>query len=66
LGTFVVTFVIAFLTKRDVRADGQLIDCAGFRDFEIWHLDYLEIQNGFVDIARAAKVCVTTCVFTLY
>ncbi len=45
---------------------GQLIDCAGFRDFEIWHLNYLDIQNGFVDIARAAQVCVTTRVFTLY
>jgi putative ribosome biogenesis GTPase RsgA len=58
--------VVAFLTKHDVWAGGQLIDCAGFRDFEIWHLDYLEIQNGFVDIARAAEVCVTTCMFNLY
>eukprot|EP00802_Teleaulax_amphioxeia_P008204 Tamp_08212.p1 GENE.Tamp_08212~~Tamp_08212.p1 ORF type:complete len:267 (+),score=59.19 Tamp_08212:1105-1905(+) len=36
---------------------GQLIDCAGFRDFEIWHLDYLDIQEGFPEIARAAQEC---------
>lgn len=43
----------------DTRAGGELIDCAGFRDFEIWHLDYLDIQEGFPEIARAAQVCAT-------
>lgn len=36
---------------------GTLIDCAGFRDFEIWHLDYDDIQKGFAEIADAARVC---------
>ena len=34
---------------------GRLIDCAGFRDFEIWHLQFEEIQTGFVEIASAAQ-----------
>ena len=36
---------------------GRLIDCAGFRDFEIWHLRYQDIEAGFAEIAAAAGAC---------
>ncbi len=39
------------------------VDCAGFRDFEIWHLDYEAIHQGFSDIARAAQVLIFSFFF---
>ena len=36
---------------------GQLIDSPGIRDFSLWHIDPLQLQFGFVEIADAMKGC---------
>ncbi|EKX37103.1 hypothetical protein GUITHDRAFT_155035 [Guillardia theta CCMP2712] len=36
---------------------GNLIDCAGFRDFATWHLTLEEVQQGFREISQAALDC---------
>lgn len=40
-----------------IASGGDLIDCAGFRDFGTWHYTHEEIQEGFEEIARHALGC---------
>ncbi len=36
---------------------GQLIDSPGIRDFGLWHIDTLQLQHGFVEIAKHLGQC---------
>ena len=36
---------------------GQLIDSPGIRDFGLWHIDTLQLQHGFVEIAAHLGQC---------
>jgi len=36
---------------------GQLIDSPGIRDFSLWHIDLLQLQQGFSEIADALGLC---------
>ncbi|MEM7357607.1 MAG: small ribosomal subunit biogenesis GTPase RsgA [Pseudomonadota bacterium] len=36
---------------------GQLIDSPGIRDFSLWHIDHLQLQHGFVEIAEQLGNC---------
>jgi len=36
---------------------GQLIDSPGIRDFSLWHIDPLQLQYGFVEIAEVVSDC---------
>lgn len=36
---------------------GQLIDSPGIRDFGLWHIDTLQLQHGFVEIAQHLGQC---------
>jgi len=36
---------------------GQLIDSPGIRDFSLWHIDILQLQQGFVEIAERLGTC---------
>lgn len=38
-------------------AGGQLIDSPGIRDFSLWHIDLLQLQHGFVEIAAQLGHC---------
>jgi len=40
-----------------IASGGELIDCAGFRDFGTWHFSHEEIQEGFEEVAKAALEC---------
>ena len=35
----------------------DLIDCAGFRDFPLWHLPLRSVQRGFPEVDRLAARC---------
>lgn len=36
---------------------GQLIDSPGIRDFSLWHIDPLQLQQGFIEIAERLGKC---------
>lgn len=36
---------------------GRLIDSPGIRDFSLWHIDPLQLQYGFVEIAKFVGEC---------
>ncbi len=36
---------------------GQLIDSPGIRDFSLWHIDVLQLQHGFIEIAERLGQC---------
>lgn len=36
---------------------GQLIDSPGIRDFSLWHIDMLQLQQGFIEIAERLGDC---------
>jgi len=36
---------------------GQLVDSPGIRDFSLWHIDALQLQTGFVEIAELLGSC---------
>ncbi|MBT8115532.1 MAG: small ribosomal subunit biogenesis GTPase RsgA [Arenicella sp.] len=36
---------------------GQLIDSPGIRDFGLWHIDTLQLQYGFIEIAERVTAC---------
>ena len=36
---------------------GKLIDSPGIRDFSLWHIDPLQLQYGFVEIAELIGTC---------
>jgi len=36
---------------------GKLIDSPGIRDFSLWHIDTVQLQYGFVEIARHLGAC---------
>ena len=38
-------------------AGGRLIDSPGIRDFSLWHIDPLQLQHGFVEIAELVGHC---------
>lgn len=38
-------------------AGGQLIDSPGIRDFSLWHIDQIQLQHGFIEIAKLLGGC---------
>lgn len=36
---------------------GQLIDSPGIRDFSLWHIDTVQLQHGFIEIAAQLGLC---------
>ena len=36
---------------------GQLIDSPGIRDFSLWHIDFEQLQHGFIEIAHRLGQC---------
>ncbi len=36
---------------------GQLIDSPGIRDFSLWHIDVIQLQHGFIEIAAQLGNC---------
>lgn len=36
---------------------GQLIDSPGIRDFSLWHIDLVQLQQGFIEIAALLGGC---------
>lgn len=46
-----------YYIDEDDHDQGAIVDSPGIRELGIWHLDRRDVQDGFVEIARAAEDC---------